>query len=63
MQILRHKNFKKRYEKLDKFLKNKVNSTIEKFYLNPHDPSLKNHALQGSIMRIKIFRQRREWHL
>lgn len=48
MRILRHKNFKKRYKKLDKFLKEKVNLSITKFYRNPF-PSLKNHALKGEM--------------
>jgi addiction module RelE/StbE family toxin len=49
MQILRHKNFKKRYERLTKSLKEKVNLSIERFYQDPFDPSLKNHALKGAM--------------
>ena len=43
MQILRHKNFKKRYKRLTKPL-------IEKFYQNPFDPLLENHPLKGSML-------------
>ncbi len=50
MKILRHNNFKKRYERLNKFLKEKVNSSIEKFYKNPRDPTLMNHALRGRMI-------------
>lgn len=47
MEIRRHSNFKKRYGKLSKTLKEKVNLSIQRFFKNPRDPILKNHALSG----------------
>jgi addiction module RelE/StbE family toxin len=49
MQIIRHKSFKKKYSKLDEFLKAKVNLAIETFFKDPFNLSLKNHALKGSL--------------
>ncbi len=55
MQILRHKNFKKSYQRLHKSLKEKVNLSIEKFYKNPFDQSLKNHPLKGKMVGKRAF--------
>lgn len=49
MRILRHKKFKKRYKKLDGFLRKRVDLSIEKFFRNPFDPTLRNHALSGKM--------------
>lgn len=49
MQIIRHKNFKKSYRKLDGFLKTKVDFAIKTFFQDPFHPLLKNHALKGSL--------------
>lgn len=49
MQILRHKNFKKQYKKLDEFSRKKVNLSIKRFHENPFNPLLKNHKLNGSM--------------
>jgi len=49
MRILRHKIFKRRYKRLDKFSRKRVDLSIEKFYRDPFDPSLRNHALSGKM--------------
>ncbi len=49
MRILRHKIFKRRYKRLDKFSRKRVDSSIEKLYRDPFDPSLRNHALSGKM--------------
>lgn len=44
-----HKRFEKRYSKLSQKLQIKIDATLEIFQNNPHDPSLRNHALKGSL--------------
>ena len=50
MRIVRHRNFKKRYQRLDKYIRGKADLAMEKFYRNPFDPLLRNHALKGDMV-------------
>lgn len=50
MRIVRHRNFKKRYQRLDKYMREKANLAMEKFQRNPFDPILRNHALKGDMV-------------
>jgi hypothetical protein len=45
MQIKRSKTFLKNYKKLSLKIQNKTDSILLKFFLNPHDKTLRNHAL------------------
>ncbi len=47
MRILLHKNFKKSYAKFSSNQKEHIKKVLELFKENPHNPSLKNHALHG----------------
>lgn len=50
-----HKNFEKRYKKLDGKVQVKVDGAIEKFVKNPHDPILRNHGLKGLLEGKRAF--------
>ena len=47
MQLFRHKNFKKQYQKLSAGQQTSVDEAILLFYRNPFDPKLRNHPLKG----------------
>ena len=47
MQLFRHKNFSKQYQKLNSKQQSFVDQAIILFYKNPFDSSLRNHALKG----------------
>lgn len=49
MKLIFHKNFDKAYKKLSKKLQLKVSQTIEIFYNNPFEKSLKNHSLKDNL--------------
>jgi len=53
MEVQYHKDFLKRFKKLDKKLKIKVVETIELFSKNPLEQSLKNHQLKGSLKHLR----------
>ena len=53
MEIQYHKDFLKRFEKLDEKHKNKVVKTIERFSKNPLEQSLKNHQLKGALRHFR----------
>ena len=48
MKILFHRDFSKRYAKLQSGEKQKTDSRIEVFAANPFHPLLDNHALHGT---------------
>lgn len=50
MQIYFKKTFLKQYKKLQKRHRENVDQAIERFKENPHDPSLKNHALVSKLL-------------
>ncbi|EKD48256.1 MAG: hypothetical protein ACD_65C00045G0002 [uncultured bacterium] len=50
-----HKNFEKRYRKLDNKLKVKVDGAIKRFIANPYDPILRNHSLNGRLEGKRAF--------
>jgi len=56
MQILFRDTFEKQYRKLSSILQRKVDITIEKFQINPHDSSLMNHSLTGNLSGLKSIR-------
>ena len=47
MQLFRHKNFKKQYQKLNADQQASVDEAILLFYKDPFDPKLRNRALKG----------------
>ena len=49
MQIQYHKQFEKRFAKLQPQIKKKVIVTIQQFAKNPFDSRLRNHALTGRL--------------
>ncbi|MBP9762503.1 type II toxin-antitoxin system mRNA interferase toxin, RelE/StbE family [Patescibacteria group bacterium] len=49
MKIVYHRSFIKRYEKLPPHLQGKVKATILILAENPFAPTLKNHALSGTM--------------
>lgn len=49
MQIKYQKNFEKHFKKLSPKLRQKTVNAIGKFIQNPHDPTLRNHALKGRL--------------
>lgn len=49
MQIQYHRQFKKRFAKLQPQIKQKVITAIQQFAKNPFDPKLHNHALTGRL--------------
>ena len=49
MKIVYHKNFLKRYKKLSKDLRTKVEDAILLFSKNPKNKKLQNHALKGNM--------------
>lgn len=55
MKVVLQKSFDKRYKKLAPKLKIKVDSALAAFKENPFDPSLKNHALKGSMKGKRAF--------
>ncbi|MBI2638477.1 type II toxin-antitoxin system YafQ family toxin [Candidatus Peregrinibacteria bacterium] len=55
MDIRYHSYFLKRFKKLSTNLKGKTISAIGKFTKNPHDPSLQNHKLKGSLAGKRAF--------
>lgn len=50
MQIQYHKQFEKRFAKLQPQIKKKVTAIIQQFAKNPFDPKLRNHALSGRLV-------------
>ena len=50
MQVYLHKKFEKQYRKLPKVLRDKTDSVLKLFYVDPFDPKLKNHALSGNLI-------------
>lgn len=63
MNIRYHKNFEKRYKKLQKDDKEKVLSAIDRFSMNPFDPSLKNHPLRGEAEGLRSFAVANDLHI
>lgn len=55
MEIQFHKNFEKRFKKLDERLKGKVLNKLELFIDNPFEASLKNHPLKGALKGKRAF--------
>jgi addiction module RelE/StbE family toxin len=53
MKIIYQKRFQKQLQKLQKYQKVSVADTIDLFCRNPHDASLKNHALQGAMKGMR----------
>ncbi len=47
MRIIFHKNFRKGLKKLTLNQKKRVDKALEMFEINPHNPDLENHPLQG----------------
>ena len=47
MQLFRHKNFTKQYQKLNFKQQALIDEAILLFYKNPHDAKLRNHTLTG----------------
>lgn len=47
MQLFRHRNFTKQYKKLSFKQQAFIDEAIFKFYKNPFDAKLRNHALKG----------------
>jgi len=47
MEVRWHKKFRKTYEKLDYFYKQKIDKALNIFTLDPFDFRLRNHALNG----------------
>ncbi len=50
-----HKHFIKSFSRADKKLQNKIIHSVDLFRKNPFDPSLKNHALKGSMQGKRAF--------
>ena len=48
MKIIRNKTFEKQYEKLPKNKQRAADAAIALFAKNPHEKSLRNHALSGT---------------
>lgn len=48
MQLFRHKNFTKQYQKLNSKQQTLIDEAISLFYKNPFDTKLRNHALKGN---------------
>lgn len=53
MHIIFPEKFIKKYQKLQKSSRVKVDTAIERFTENPFEPSLKNHNLQGKMKGYK----------
>lgn len=53
MQLLRHKQFRKQYEKLSKHQQVLVDAAIMRFVANPMDPKLRNHKLKGAYSTLR----------
>lgn len=49
MRLIRHKNFRKHYDRCDAYIQNKADVAIKKFCNNPFDPSIHNHPLSGEM--------------
>lgn len=49
MKIYFKKSFIKQYQKLQKSHQTKIDRALKLFEKNPHDPTLKNHALLGRL--------------
>ena len=50
MQLFRHKNFKKQYQKLSAGQQASVDEAILLFYEDPFNTKLRNHPLKGKYM-------------
>lgn len=50
-----HKNFDKRYQKLNLKIQQRVDKALAVFMNNPFEPSLKNHALTGKLKGKRAF--------
>lgn len=53
MQIQYHRQFEKRFAKLQPQIKKKVITAIQQFAKNPFDPKLRNHALTGRLAGLR----------
>ena len=53
MEIVTTDKFNKKYKKLSKDAKNKIDIALDKFIINPFDISLSNHNLQGKLKGFK----------
>jgi addiction module RelE/StbE family toxin len=49
MEVIFHKQFSKRFIKLSKPDQDKFEAVLEVFVTNPHDHSLRNHSLIGTM--------------
>lgn len=55
MRVEYHKSFTKKFRKLNRKTQDKVTDVVNIFRHDPHDPSLRNHALKGSMLGKRAF--------
>lgn len=55
MKVVFQKSFRKRLEKLQPKLREKIGEAIFRFRENPLDPTLRNHPLKGSMHGKRSF--------
>jgi addiction module RelE/StbE family toxin len=53
MKIILKKRFVKQYRKLKLIDQIKVDAAIRRFWANPADPILRNHALAGKLLNMR----------
>lgn len=53
MKIVLHREFKKSFKRLPDRLRIKTLDVIQLFAANPHEPTLKNHALSGRMQGLR----------
>lgn len=56
MVIEFHKNFDKKYQKLNRSIQEKIDSTLAIFSKDPFNKSLKNHALKDNLKGKRALR-------
>lgn len=49
MEVLFHKQFKKLYKKQPIYIQKRFIEQLDVFLDDPHDPTLNNHALRGTL--------------
>lgn len=55
MRIFSTKRFQKRFEKLPKKVQNQFEKRLDVFLKNPFDASLQNHHLKGYLVGLRAF--------
>jgi addiction module RelE/StbE family toxin len=61
MEIRFNDSFRKQYKKADAKIKKAFSKRLRLFYINPHNPILRNHPLTGSYNNYRSINITGDW--